>query len=364
MKKSIFPIILLVIFGLSFISNAQTITSVANGNWTNPATWGGSVPHPGNDIVINHTVTLNIDWGYESGSIKINPSGILVDNSTMRGMAIGNTLTVYGTFKVARVIFYGGNITNSGSFQIDSLLNSTNLTNNFGASINVGQFLNSTGGTFNNNGTLALNYLANIDTVINYGTISTYNLTNSKSFINNQTGLIDVANNFLNTDSLANPSLFTNNGQVNVINNWRNIAMVNGSGKFCIQNNSNNSGTMSGAFDFCDLTGGYIDANTGTIAGTITYCQYSCTVGTKEKINNAIIKIYPNPSNGVLSVFVKNFSSIINIEIFNMLGKIIYSKQLDGDTSEINLSKQAKGIYFYQIKSEEEIINTGKIIIE
>jgi len=364
MKKTIYIITLLVIFGWSYNTNAQTITSVANGNWTNPATWGGNIPQPGNDVVINHNVTLNVDWGYTSGSITINASGILIGNSSMRGMAIGNKLTIYGTFNVARVILYSGSITNSGSFQTDSLLNKTNLTNSIGATINATQFLISSGGTLNNNGSLASTYFANTETVINNGTISSYNLTNSKSFTNSENGLIEVANNFLNTDSLASPCVFTNDGQVSVFNNWRNTAMANGSGKFCIHNNTNNSGTMYGTFDFCDYTGGYIDVNTGTIAGTITYCQYPCTINTKEKTNDAIIKIFPNPSNGIFSVLINKVSSTINVEIFNMLGKSVFAKQVDTETSEIDLSKQTKGIYFYQIKSEKEIIHSGKIVIE
>jgi hypothetical protein len=363
MKKSIYIVLLLIIFLMGYETKSQTITSVANGNWTDPATWGGVVPTLGSNVIINHVVTLNTDW-YSNGNILINNIGSLNGNSSSRGLAVGSKLTVYGTLHIARVALYSGTISNSGIFQIDSLINRTFLINNSGATINAVHFQIGTNGTLNNNGTIVSTSLANINTVTNDGTISCYNLTNSKSFTNSTTGTINVSNNFLNTDSLASPGIFYNNGTVQVNNNWRNTDQVEGSGKFCIQNNTNNSGTMFGTFDFCDLSGGNIDINTGTIAGTITYCLYSCTIGIKENANNNLIKLYPNPSDGAFSIFIENTLPKVNVEIFNMLGERIYMQLLNKGKSDFNLSGQPKGIYIYQIKTDKEIINTGKIIIE
>jgi hypothetical protein len=244
------------------------------------------------------------------------------------------------------------------------LINHTSLINNSGATINAAQFQIGTNGTLNNNGTIVSTSLSNIDTVTNNGNITCYNLTNSKSFTNTTTGLINVDNNFLNTDSLASPGIFNNNGTVQVHNNWRNTDQIEGSGKFCIQNNTNNSGSMSGTFDFCDLSGGNIDINTGTTAGTITYCLYSCTIGTKENSNNTLIKLYPNPCNGVFSIFIEKGMPKMNVNISNTLGESIFIQELNMEKSDINLSGQPKGIYIYQIKTDKEIISNGKIIIE
>lgn len=365
MKKIIYIITSLAIFGLSNSTKAQTVTSVADGDWTSPTTWGGPSPMPGFTVIINHTVTLDIDYGYSSGSITINSSGTLNGNSLMRALAVsGGTLTVNGTLNVARVALFSGIATNSGTFQNDSLLNATSLTNNSGATINAAQFMINTGGTFNNNGSVVSTNFLNTSTVTSSGAITSYDLMNSKSFTNAATGAITVNHNFLNSDSLASPAVFTNDGSVTVNNDWRNTDQINGSGKFCIQNNTNNSGTMSGTFDFCDLTGGNIDLNTGTIAGTITYCLYSCSTGMNENLSGSIINAYPNPSSGVLSIIIKNVSANVEVEIFTMLGESIYSIQINSEKADIDLSKQAKGIYFYQIKSEKGIINTGKIIIE
>ena len=364
MKRIINIITLLAIFGLSITANAQ-ITSIANGNWSNPLTWGAYPPTPGSTVVINHNVTLDIDYGYTSGSITINASGALNGNSPVRVLALsGGTLTVNGTFNVARVGLFSGTVTNSGTFQNDSLYNTASLTNNAGATINASQFMIDIGGTFNNSGSVVSSNFLNVSTVTNSGAINSNDFMNSKNFTNTTTGTITVNNDLSNTDSLASPVVFTNNGSVTVNVDWDNTELVNGSGKFCIQNNTSNSGTMTGTFDFCDQTGGNIDINTGTIAGTITYCAYSCFTGVNENINNSIISVYPNPNSGFFSIFIKNITANMKVELFNIMGESIYSKQVNSEKADIDLSKHAKGIYFYQMKNEKEIINTGKIIIE
>jgi hypothetical protein len=62
-----------------------------------------------------------------------------------------------------------------------------------------------------------------------------------------------------------------------------------------------------------------------------------------------IINIYPNPSSDIF-----NFSSESNIEnlkIFNSQGKVIYLKNIDDTSGEINLSYFKKGIYFIEFSN-------------
>ena len=362
MKKIFYMIILLVNFGLSIQAYSQTVTSVANGAWTSPATWGGIPPMPGSTVIINHTVILDLDYGYSSGSITINSTGALNGNSLTRALAIsGGALTVNGSLNIPRLALFAGTIINSGTLHSDSLYCTTSLTNNNGGGINSTMFMMNTGGTFNNNGDVISTDLLNLSTVSNSGLITAYDLKNSKSFTNASSGNIDISHNFLNSDSLAGPAIFSNDGRVTVHNDWRNSTQMNGSGKFCIQNNTNNSGAMTGTFDFCDLSGGGIDLNTGTVAGTITYCLYSCyTVITNN--STPLINLFPNPNNGVFSLTIIPASK--DLEIFNVLGELIYSQHIDSEKSVIDLSSQGQGIYFYRIKNENGIANTGKIICE
>jgi len=76
-------------------------------------------------------------------------------------------------------------------------------------------------------------------------------------------------------------------------------------------------------------------------------------------------KIYPNPSTGKFTIEVKrdNVQGTI-LEIYNVLEEKIYSAQINSDKTEIDLTKQPKGIHFYQLQSDWKILGTGKIMIE
>ena len=74
--------------------------------------------------------------------------------------------------------------------------------------------------------------------------------------------------------------------------------------------------------------------------------------------------IFPNPSNGIFTISKNNLPENSSIAIFNILGEKISDIELKNDLTEIDLSSEAKGIYFYQVFSEGKIISTGKLISE
>jgi len=365
MKTKQILISFLLCISVSIYTHAQ-ITSVANGNWTSPATWGGVPPTPGADVIINHAVVLDIDYGYASGSITINGAGSLNGNTPARALALiagGNgTLTVSGGLSIARLAFFSGSITNNGTITSDSLFNSITFNNNTGAVVNAAQLMNNTGANLTNNGTITTTNFLNIETVTNNNMLAASDFMNCKSFTNAATATIDIANDFLNSDSLASPATFVNNGTVNVGNDWLNTESVSGSGKFCILNNTSNTGLMTGTFDFCDQTGGNIDANTGTIQPTITYCQYPCGMSTSEEQKELTASIYPNPNNGFFTVY--NNVPDVDIEIFNLIGKQVYKSKLTATNNNIDLRSEAEGIYFYKLLRGNNVLYAGKIIIK
>jgi hypothetical protein len=69
--------------------------------------------------------------------------------------------------------------------------------------------------------------------------------------------------------------------------------------------------------------------------------------------------IFPNPSSGKFTLEAKG-----KLTIYNLNGEEIYFEENMLDTKQIDLSEQSKGIYFYQLKSSNEIMTSGKIIIE
>ena len=79
----------------------------------------------------------------------------------------------------------------------------------------------------------------------------------------------------------------------------------------------------------------------------------------------SLILVYPNPSTNGLFTVNKGFSSEKTIiTVYNIIGKIILSKEIDSSKQEetIDLSNEANGSYFVNIKNEKEN-STKKITI-
>lgn len=77
------------------------------------------------------------------------------------------------------------------------------------------------------------------------------------------------------------------------------------------------------------------------------------TVNLKEKIKNTGLRIYPNPSDGI--VWVSGFSTADKkITIFNSLGQVKITTTAEGQQAELNLKALQPGIYF--LKHGEQCI--------
>ena len=100
-------------------------------------------------------------------------------------------------------------------------------------------------------------------------------------------------------------------------------------------------------------------------AGTTTGCDvWSFTTtpnGITEFENN--IRIVPNPSNGLFSINLGSINpSQFSIKIMNINGQIVYYSNTM-NVQQIDLSKEAKGIYFLSIIWDNNIYNT-KIMLK
>jgi hypothetical protein len=128
-------------------------TSVASGLWSNPATWGGTVPLPGDDVVIT-TFFVTFDSLASPatiGNLTIsNNSGTLSDTGKTILTVIGNT-SIRGN-----LIMKNGTSTESTWLYVK------------------GDFLIRTGGTFNQNGNnTKFDFIGTANqTFTNYGTVS------------------------------------------------------------------------------------------------------------------------------------------------------------------------------------------------
>ena len=82
-------------------------------------------------------------------------------------------------------------------------------------------------------------------------------------------------------------------------------------------------------------------------------------------INN--LAIYPNPSRDLFNIsFTSDNKQNLRIRIMNVVGKELINDNLEqfiGEyTKQINLSDNAKGIYFFEITTNDGIINKKLIL--
>ena len=81
-----------------------------------------------------------------------------------------------------------------------------------------------------------------------------------------------------------------------------------------------------------------------------------------ETDNNTIL-IYPNPSNGIFIIELKNIQNA-DFVIYNILGEVVYSEKNLNQISTIHIGNVPAGVYFYQVNNQTGLIKTGKLIME
>jgi endonuclease I/chitodextrinase len=85
---------------------------------------------------------------------------------------------------------------------------------------------------------------------------------------------------------------------------------------------------------------------------------YANTAGLNTSDFNTF-KIYPNPTNGNKLYF--NVTQDVKVTIYNVLGKLIQTENVDANSNNIDISTLSKGIYILKINSENQFI-TKKLI--
>lgn len=375
---------------LALLSYGQaTITSVASGSAVNPLNWDCTcVPTPTDSIIINHNITLDVDFAVSTGSIVVQSAGKLmgdvpnrilgitgsghvVNNGTISVGSFGvtsgtGTVMNNGTFTVGTSLYTDAAFTNNGTVNnVDSLYNAKGtFINSSGATLIADQFF--TTGRFTNAGNVTSVNFANTDTVMHTGGMSVTNFYNA-GYYNISGGSILAGGNWLNGDTLNGTANFINNAYVSIANNFLNLDTIRGlSGRFCVGDSSQNSGAMLGTFDFCDKTPMQpkIDLNLGFMAGSLKYCATPCGVGIKE-IAEEELEVYPNPSNGIVNVILnEEFSGLpLNVKVRDVNGRLVKSFTTTGRNSiTIDLSEVPGGLYMMSLAGSDYVY-TKKIQI-
>lgn len=200
MNKALFLVLFAVSFSVLLGSNqdahAATFTAIQDGNWNDPATWGGTVPGAADDKIIPFGISVTIP-----GSSSITNSGIITISGAIQNLGF---LDNFGTIDINS----GGRINNSNT-----------VNNVLGGIINInsgGRITNNN--TINNNGTINNNVggiIINNDTINNLGTI---NSLCGASYSGNNSSPIPVNFTFCDNDGdgyASNVDCDDNNSSVN-----------------------------------------------------------------------------------------------------------------------------------------------------
>ena len=114
-----------------------------------------------------------------------------------------------------------------------------------------------------------------------------------------------------------------------------------------------------------DIAGEYrfqCNPHSASMQGTITVNAATSIVSSEENDN---IKIYPSPFEEYVFIELPDTKtkSYEQIQLFNMTGQMVYSKQITSDDKfQFDLGHLEPSIYFYRLQDSNGSFNTGKII--
>ena len=88
------------------------------------------------------------------------------------------------------------------------------------------------------------------------------------------------------------------------------------------------------------------------------------SLSTNDNVLNKGIKVYPNPSNGIVNVSIDNYAGNITVEVYDINGRNVFSNSGDYmKANTINLQGFQKGVYILNVKGDE-LSYSEKIILQ
>jgi hypothetical protein len=105
------------------------------------------------------------------------------------------------------------------------------------------------------------------------------------------------------------------------------------------------------------------DAN-GCVGVANTTLTVSNCLGTKEITNSFDLSIYPNPANGQFNVQLDAVTGDQTIEVYDLVGQLVFKAPVTTTTTQVQLSHYAKGIYVVRITSKGSLIGQKKLSMQ
>jgi len=102
--------------------------------------------------------------------------------------------------------------------------------------------------------------------------------------------------------------------------------------------------------------------NTGACSDTSQCVDVTILEIDKSGLQSSIM-IFPNPTSGLITI-LQNNSTETEIEIHNIIGRLIYKTRIAKQQATVDLSKEAKGVYFVKTTDHNRNVTNRKIIIQ
>lgn len=111
-----------------------------------------------------------------------------------------------------------------------------------------------------------------------------------------------------------------------------------------------------------------VDATVGSISlnNYILKILASDSPSAAVKINDGSteVKVYPNPASEMLRVDSgKNSFNKLNLHIFNLEGKIIFTQAISRNKQQMDIKKLDRGLYIYELKNDGLSVASGKFSV-
>lgn len=129
-----------------------------------------------------------------------------------------------------------------------------------------------------------------------------------------------------------------------------------------------NSGDGFGSYMSMSKDGNYLSigavniGNNGNDTGT-AYVYVNDQILDSNNFNQSNSILFPNPNDGNFNLNIENSNFPITVEIFNALGKSVYTNKFYTTPLEIK-RPLSEGLYFITLVNENETIKTFKFIVE
>ena len=94
----------------------------------------------------------------------------------------------------------------------------------------------------------------------------------------------------------------------------------------------------------------------------VTQITALCTGIKQQQLNSLSCEVYPNPTNGDLTITLNKVSNTTSVEVFNSLGQIVLKYNPKTLSNKVNLTNEAAGIYHIRITEGGDLVYKTKVL--